>query len=320
MVNKVTPDTMLSASRLPAVMGLSRYQTPNDELEYSIRALQGHEREDISNESMDWGNQLEPLILKEAAKRLLLKDLEVEHDTALYSDEYPLACSLDGSAVGSGQVIVNDPDAGIYVVGQDSITLDGIGVLEAKLTAMDAEDMPPLWRGPIQLQAQMDILKAKWGLIATLYRGTQLRLFVFAPHQATVDRIAAVSKDFQSRLEHWKETGEVSYYPPQDGERWAEHRGQYPSDEQPVTLDGHAERLAEKILASNAVIKEAEESKEKAEKELKELIGEHTKAAAGRFTISWPTRSYKAQPEKFVPAKEAYTIRQSTLSIKEAKA
>ena len=33
MVSKVTPDTMMSASRLTAVMGLSKYRTPNDELE-----------------------------------------------------------------------------------------------------------------------------------------------------------------------------------------------------------------------------------------------------------------------------------------------
>lgn len=320
MVNKVTPDTMMSASRLPSVMGLSRYNTPNDELEYSIRAMQGHEREDIGNESMDWGNQLEPLILREAAKRLLLTDLVIDHDKAFYHDSLPLCCSLDGSAEGRGQVIVTDPEQGIYVVGQDSITLDGLGVLEAKLTAMDAEDMPPLWRGPIQLQAQMDIMGSKWGCIATLYRGTQLRLFLFAPHQATIDKIAEVSTDFQSRLDNWKETGEVSYYPPSSGEKWPESRGMYPSDDQLVSLSGEAERLAGMVIAANNVIKEAEATKERAEKNIKELMGEHTKAAAGRFQIGWPTRSYKAQPEKVVPAKEAYTIRQSTLTIKEAKA
>jgi hypothetical protein len=32
MVNKVTPDTMLSASRLPGVLGLSKWSNPNDEL------------------------------------------------------------------------------------------------------------------------------------------------------------------------------------------------------------------------------------------------------------------------------------------------
>ena len=319
MVGKVTPDTMLSASRLPSVMGMSRYNTPNDELEYSINALRGNERPDITNESMEWGNKMEDLILQEAAKRLLLKDLETEHTEALFSDEYPLACSLDGSAVGTGQVVFTDPEQGIFVVGQDSITLDGVGVLEAKLTAMDAEDMPPLWRGPIQLQAQMDIIKAKWGAVCTLYRGTQLRIFLFAPHQATVDRIAAVAHDFQSRLENWKETGEISYYPPADGEKWPESRGIYPKDDEAVTLAAEAERLAEIALNAASVIKEAEATKARAEEQIKALMGEHTKGAAGRFVIGWPTRSYKAQPEKIVPAKEAYTIRQSTLSIKEAR-
>lgn len=318
MVNKVTPDTMLSASRLPAVMGISRYQTPNDELEYSMRALRGEEREDIGNESMDWGNQLEPLILKETAKRLLLTDLVVDHDKAHFHDSLPLCCSLDGSAEGRGQVIVTDPDQGIYVIGQDSITLDGMGVLEAKLTAMEPEDVPPLWRGPIQLQAQMDIVKVKWGAIATLYKGTQLRIFLFAPHQPTLDRIAEVATDFQARLTTWQETGEINYYPPQEGEQWPARRGAYPVEEEvAITLDGKAEELAQLIVSANAALKEAEKIKAESEAELKKLIGTATLATAGRFQIKWPTRSYKAQPEKIVPAKEAYTIRQSGLTIKE---
>lgn len=320
MVNKVTPDTMLSASRLPAVMGLSRYRTANEELEHSIRAMQGIEFEFESKEAMEWGNTLEPIILSEAAMRLELSELETEHPEAKYHDTLPLCCSLDGTGNGRGQVFTTDPDAGIYVIGQDSITLDGIGALEAKLTAMDVEDVPPLWRGPIQLQAQMDIIKAKWGAICTLYRGTELRIFLFAPHQDTLDMIASISTDFQSRLDNWKETGEISYYAPQEGERWPEHRGQYPIDDQAIKLDAHAERLAQKILNAQSMIKEAEATKDLAEKELKEILGQATKATAGSYTIAWPVRSYKAQPEKVVPAKEAYTIRQSTLTIKEAKA
>jgi len=38
---------------------------------------------------------------------------------------------------------------------------------------------------------------------------------------------------------------------------------------------------------------------------------------AGRYKISWPMRHYKAQPAKTVPAKEAYVIRQSKLSIRD---
>ena len=132
--------------------------------------------------------------------------------------------------------------------------------------------------------------------------------------------IAAISTDFQARLDNWKQTGEVAYYAPTDGEKWPEHRGQYPVMEEAVKLDASAELLAKKILATQAMIKEAEATKEQAEKELKEILGQATMATAGGYSIAWPIRNYKAQPAKTVPAKEAYTIRQSTLTIKELKA
>lgn len=319
MVNKVTPDTMLSASRLPSVMGISRYRTANDELEASIRALKGLEREDIGNEAMAWGNLMEPLILEDAARRLELVDLITEHPTARFHETLPLCCSLDGTADGRGQIITTDPTAGVYVIGQDSIQLDGVGVLEAKLTSMPPEDVPPLWRGPIQLQAQMDIVQAKWGAVATLYRGIELRVFVFAPHQATVKKIAEVTTDFQRRLDAWQDTGTVDYYAPQEGEKWPEERGPFPVEEQTVDLPNAAD-IAAAILLAQRTIKEQEDTKAILEEQLKAMMGSATKATAGGYNIAWPVRSYKAQPAKTVPAKEAYTIRQSSLTIKEAKA
>lgn len=317
MVNKVTPDTMMSASRLPSIMGLSKYQTPNDELEYSINALKGLERPDIGNESMAWGNTLEPVILAEAAKRLQLTDLMTEHEAAYFHDELPLCCSLDGTAYGLGQVVTTDTEARIYVIGQDSIQLDGMGVIEAKLTAMDAEEIPPLFRGPVQLQAQMDIVKAKWGCLATLYRGTQLRLFLFAPHQGTLDRISQVTLDFQLRLEHWKKSGSIDYYPPVDGERWPESRGMYPATEEVIELGGEALELAQRISDAKVTLKITEQEIAADEQSLKDLMGVSTIGKIGNFIIKWPVRSFKAQPEKVVPPKEAYSIRQSTLTIKE---
>lgn len=320
MVNKVTPDTMLSASRVPAVMGINRYQTPNDELEYSIRALKGEEHEDIGNEAMTWGNMMEPLILLESARRLELADLVTDHHEARFHESLPLCCSLDGTGDGRGQVIRTDAEAGIYVVGQDSITLDGIGVLEGKLTAMDVEDVPPLWRGVVQLQAQMNIVQAKWGAVCVLYRGTELRVFLFAPHQGTVDRIAQVATDFQRRLDAWKATGTVDYYPPADKEKWPDGRGMYPAVEDPVQLPGEAAVLADQIAYWRGVNKQNEEKITKAEEQLKKLMGQATVGLAGKWQIKWPTRYYQAQPAKMVPAKAAYTVRQSTLTIKPVNA
>lgn len=315
MVNKVTPDTLLSASRLPALLGLSKYRSPNDELQYSIRALMGEERENIENEAMDWGNQMEPLILREAAKRLELADLNTDYTSPFYHPTLPLACSLDGYADGRGQRIRTDLEAGIIVVGQEEIELSGYGVLEAKLTSVSPEDMPALYRGPIQLQAQMDIMSAKWGALSVLYQGTTLRVFLFAPHQQTLQTIAQATTEFQAKLDKFKGTGEIDFYPPassKDADRM------YPdASNETVDLPFEAERLAAEIVAAKLAIEESEQRKSTAEAELKNFLKNATKGVAGRFQISWPMRSYKAQPEKIVPAKEAYTARQSTLAIKE---
>jgi hypothetical protein len=127
MVGKVTPNTMLSASRLPAILGHSKWSTANDELMATIDAINGNELESISKEAFDWGNLLEGPILQETAARLNLTGLELEHG-AHFAKDIPLACSLDGLANGGGQIIQSDPDKGIYGIGQDAIKLDGVGV------------------------------------------------------------------------------------------------------------------------------------------------------------------------------------------------
>lgn len=318
MAGKKTPNTMLSASRLPAVMGLSKYSTPNDELELSIAAIRGDEAENKQNESMAWGDRLEPVILREAAERLQLVDLVTEYEQACFHDSLPLCCSLDGTGDGHGQILTTDPDRGIYVVGQDSIHLDGVGVLEAKLTAVQPEDAPALYRGPIQLQGQMDIMNAKWGAVCVLYRGTELRIFLFAPHQQTMDMIAQVTTAFQAKLDKFKASGEIDFYPPANSE---DADRMFPvAEDTVVQLDTEAELLAAKILDAKNRASNAEKDRAEAETELKTMLGNAGKGVAGKYEIKWPMRSFKAQPQKVVPAKEAYSIRQSTLSIKEVTA
>ncbi len=318
MAGKKTPMTMMSASRLPALLGLSKYQTPNDELQATINAITGEVAENKQNESMAWGDRLEHLILMETGKRLELSDLMTEFDDAFYHQTLPLACSLDGYADGRGQVIRTDEDAGIFVIGAEQITLDGYGVLEAKLTAVQPEEIPALYRGPVQLQAQMDIMQAKWGALAVLYQGTQMRVFLFEPHAQTLETIKTAVLEFQNKLEKFRATGEIDFYPPansKDADRM------YPTaTETPVTLGIEAELLAEKIVAAKKRASDAEKDIASAEKDLKTLLKTANVGIAGKYEIRWPMRNYAAQPAKTVPAKEAYSVRQSTLSIKEARA
>jgi predicted phage-related endonuclease len=318
MAGKLTSDKEMSASRLPGLLGFSRYSTPNDELQTSLNAIDGKERPDIGNEAMGWGNRLEPVILAEAAKRLGLEKFDTDIGQAYSHREIALSCSLDGVGFGDGQLIKPDPDRGIYVVGQDSIKLDGPGVLEAKLTKTMPEDTPHLARGPIQLQGQMLVTGHKWGAVCVLYQGIELRVFLFGPHFETQKEIVKAVLLFQNKLDKYRRTAEIDWYPPESSK---ELDRIYPSaaDKVEVELPSNVGDLAQAIVNNKAAIKAAEAGIDHAEKQIKELLGQAERGRAGQYMISWPMRSYKAAPERLLPAKEAYSIRQSTLSIREIK-
>ncbi len=316
MAGKLTDDKAMSASRLPGLMGFSKYSTPNDELQFSINAIDGKERPDIGNEAMGWGNTLEPVILIEAAKRLGITDYDTQIGQAYTHNAVALSCSLDGIGFGLGQEVFTDPDKGIYVVGQDSIVLNGPGVLEAKLTKMMPEDVPHLARGPIQLQGQMLITGHKWGAVCVLYQGIELRVFLFAPHHETQKEIIKAVLAFEHKLQTYRESGAIDWYPPETSK---EMDRIYPTaaTKEEVELDSTVAELAQVIVNNKAAIRMAEAGIDEAEKKIKEALGQAERGRAGQYVISWPMRNYKAAPERLVPAKEAYSIRQSTLTIKE---
>lgn len=316
MAGKLTDDKSMSASRLPGLMGFSKYSTPNDELQFSINAIDGKERPDIGNEAMGWGNTLEPVILEQAAKRLGITDFDTQIDKAFTHEVIPLSCSLDGVGHGNGQEITSDPDNGIYVVGQDSIILDGPGVLEAKLTKTMPEDVPHLARGPIQLQGQMLVTGHKWGAVCVLYQGIELRVFLFAPHKETQAAIARAVHDFQDKLDKYTSTAEIDWYPPASSR---ELDRIYPTaaNREEVELGQTVAELARGILENKAAIRAAEASIETAEKLIKQELGQSERGRVGQYVISWPMRNYKATAERLVPGKAAYSIRQSSITIKE---
>lgn len=314
MAGKLTDDREMSASRLPGLMGFSKYSTPNDELQFSINAIDGKERPDIGNEAMAWGNTLEPVILGQACERLGIEgkfDITVPYKSRTIA----LQCSLDGIGYGNGQEITSDPDKGIFVVGQDSIKLDGPGVLEAKLTKTMPEETPHLARGPIQLQGQMLVTGHKWGAVCVLYQGIELRVFLFAPHSQTQDAIVKAVKDFDARLETYRQTGGIEWYPPTTSKELDRIYPVTTKDE--TELPPEAEQWAGVLLQAKADIREAEQTIDLAERKLKELMGQAEIGRAGGVMVKWPMRHYKAQPERLVAAKEAYSVRQSSLTVKE---
>jgi len=315
MAGKLTDDKSMSASRLPGLLGFSKYSTPNEELQFSINALDLKPRPDIGNQAMAWGNYLEPIILEKSAERLGITKFDTNIRKAFTHDLIPLSCSLDGTGEGEGQTITHDPSKGIYVVGAESIVLNGTGVLEAKLTKTNPEDTPHLARGPIQLQGQMLVTGFRWGAVCVLYGGIELRVFLFDTHYETQQKIVSSVLEFDNKLVKYTKTKEIDWYPPESSKEVDRF---YPyAKKEEVELDGNALELAQAIVHNKTLIRKAESEIDSAETQIKMKLGNAERGKVGSLHISWPMRSYKASLEKITPAREAYSIRQSSLSIKE---
>jgi predicted phage-related endonuclease len=319
---KLTPDDQLSASQLAALAGASPWSSPNDVLTTVTNAILGKPREPLVSEAADWGTALEGLVATKAMEKLGLTDYQLDHPEAYQHPVLPLACSIDSTAEGNGKVVHHDPDNGIYVMNElGQITLDGTGVVEIKTTATEPVESPPLYMGLIQLQAQMQISgKLTWGAVAILFRGSKLRIFLFEAHQPTLDMIRDLTLEFSKKVQHFKDTGELDWYPPtdnKDAQRTWGDRGD--EDAPPIELAGATEEIIEELLDAKAEIKRLEDIIDDCEKSLKERLQEHTVGTTPRYKVTWPLRHYKATAERVVPAKAANTIRLNTIQIKEIK-
>ena len=83
-------------------------------------------------------------------------------------------------------------------------------------------------------------------------------------------------------------------------------------------LDNSLGVYAEQILECDRVIKDAKVHKDLCMEKLKKAMGNHISARVSNYSLEWGFISYKAQPEKVTPAKEARTIRKSSIRIKKS--
>lgn len=314
MVGKVTPMDRVSASQMPALFNCSPYTTPNGLLRSIRNWRDGIPDEYTAGEAAEWGNTFEPHILEKAAERLRVRDLETIHPKPFFADGIDLAASLDASAYADNILIKTD--VAVFPQGMDEMILNGPGVIEAKLTSYAPELFPPPWRGPIQLQAQLLCTGWSWGCVATLYRGIDLRLALYERDEEIINEIKFKLSDFYNRLEK----GDV--FPLEGSKDGVIAYPQTKPDAPEVMIPKtglHADALKQLVEATDRK-KIAEAEIDEAQAILMNLMGMHDSAYGlignQRYRLKWPTRSYKATPEKITPAKPARTIRQATISFK----
>ena len=308
MVGKLSDDRMMSGSRIP-VLYLWKYEnghpwsTPNDELRKSIDAKHGRfERTDTLGEPGVCGNLLENVLVENACEELGLPE-PMMSPPVIKKPAFQI--SLDGITTAPVPVRIFANQLIEIDGGESSIDISGAIPIECKVTGDYRQDDVPLYRGVIQLQAQMMAVNADFGVLVTLHRGIERHIKIYRKNAMIQDRILELCEDFNARV------ASENYYPPVNVDDASKT---HPTGDGSVELPGIADRV-ERLVRLRESAKEIELEIETLQTEIMSEMRDAEIAHAGSYVVKWPVRHYKAQPEKVAPAKEARTVRLKTLQI-----
>ena len=316
MVGKITRNDIITASVTPSLMNDNPYQSRNDLLAQILaeRGVEGFKKSEFQgNEATEWGNRLEPLILVSAAKMLGIEKYDTEITQVYRYRENFLEASLDGVFYNGNNRIYPTENI-IFPQGQEYIDLVGDGCAESKNTIAGFTPIPPPYRGVWQLQAQMKCTNFKWGVIAILYGGNRLVLYVYEADKFMQDQLVDAIEDFYSRLDG------PDYYPALDGADGARTYSIAEDDLPEINLHKVSEVVDEYVEAKKT-IKVLQELVSSCEAQIMDEMGNHESAflddAMGnrKVEITWRMRKTKATQEKVIEAKPEKVERQKTLSI-----
>ncbi len=310
-VGKLTPDYEISCSLLePLITGQNPYQTRNQVLENCHKALKGEDIRIPTNNYMEVGNVLEKPVAELASKRIGLLDIQLVVEEAVRHNKVTLNGSIDCIGVADNLFITKDVEKGFYcpeLEDGEGIKLNGKGIVEIKVTNAPLSESLPTYRGVIQVKGLMAITEYSWAVVCVL-NGSDLRMYFYQrDEQWEKDVLEPKVIDFNNRIANcdWYDpfdTKEASYITPQDNGESTELTKQ-----DQVQIDN--------IVAWEAQIKNLKDNIEEAKKSIMMSMKDAKEGYSESHKVVWQTVNYKAQPEKVVPAKEAYTSRR--FSIKE---
>ena len=310
-VGKLTPDFQLSCSLLePIITGQNPYQTRNQVLENCHKALQGEDIRIATNNYMEVGNVLEKPVAELAAKRIGLLDIQLVVEEAVRHKKVTLNGSIDCIGVADNLFITKDIDKGFYcpeLEEGEGIKLNGKGVVEIKVTNAPLTETLPAYRGVVQVKGLMAITEYSWSVVCVL-NGSDLRMYFYERNQDWEQEVLEPTViDFNNRI------AKLDWYDPFDTKEAAHITPQ--DNGETVELNKQDQVQIDNIVAWEAQIKNLKDNIEAAKKNIMVSLKEAKYGVSESHKVTWQTINYKAQPEKLVPAKDAYTSRR--LSIKE---
>lgn len=190
--------------------------------------------------------------------------------------------------------------------------LDGLGVIECKLTSAYPTDNEPLkWRGWEQLKVQCEILDVAWGLLIVFHHPiNELRYYFYQRDPNFAEELRQVAEDWQQRVKT------KNYFDPETSEDAYIIFEDEPILEDVLELEDNYLDVIAQVEYLEDSIKSIQKAKDALQAQLMLKMGNFEKAVCREYTLDWGMINYKAQPEKLVPAKEAYQVRRKQIRIK----
>ena len=256
------------------------------------------------------GDLLEPHLIREAARRLGITEVEAEVDYKIEHETLPLQASLDGRCKAVNVKVKHNPDNGLFLVGHENLILNGDIPIECKCSSdFPTVGEPPKYLGVDQLHTSMEILNADYGILIVLFMSTDLRIYIYKRDPEFAGQLAEVVLDFDRRVT------EEDYYPP---EKPAHAATIFSSgdDENEKILDADTVDLIDVIEALKETQKIAKEKELELMTELMMSMGNHSKARAANYVLEWKTLPAKKAQIKEVHYKAAPERRAGYVKIK----
>ena len=256
------------------------------------------------------GDLLEPVLIKEAARRLGITEFEADVDYAIKHPTLPLQASLDGRCKAVNLKVKHDPSNGIYVVGHKELILNGDMPIECKCSSdFPAVEEPPKYLGVDQLHTSMNILQADYGILIVLYQSTDFRIYVYKKDAEFGSKMADAVLDFNRRVD------EEDYYPPEKPSHAVTIFSEG-NEESEKILDAETVDIIDTIQALKETQKIAKQKHDELMTDLMMAMGNHSKARAAEYVLEWKTLPAKEAQVKEVQYKAAPERRAGFVKIK----
>ena len=307
-IGKITRDDFCTHSLVPYLFDAGHFKTKQEVLNDCIRARHGESIRTPQTLRQRTGDVLEKPLIQECMKRLGIDKYNDKVTEKVVHPMLPLEGSLDGMAHPEKLTIKEDIENGIHTLDSTEVYLNGDVPIEVKCTSIYPDDVPPDWLGVLQLKAAMSTTQANAGILIILYQSTDLRIYVIPKDYQFEKELEEKVIDFNRRID------EEDYFTPQVT---SDAYIKYPNaEDETKILPEDTLEFIKQLEQTNDMIKNLGAMKEKLSAHIMDQMGNASVGRTGEYVINWKMRKYKAQPERVVPAKDAYEIRSKTLTIK----